>query len=100
MRRRRYERRQEMLQRCGGKCVKCNEDDWRVLQIDHVNGGGFKERRARKPGSGMLTTARVEEIVTRVAQGELQVLCANCNWRKRFENNETLAIGHRFVVKR
>ena len=27
------------------KCLKCGFSDRRALQIDHINGGGIKERR-------------------------------------------------------
>ena len=68
----------------GGKCVKCGNDDFRVLQIDHINGGGWKERLVvgYKGNYG---------VISRIINGEkdrYQLLCANCNWIKRYENNE------------
>src|SRR5881394_22666 len=30
----------------GGRCVQCGFDDARALQIDHVHGGGNKERKS------------------------------------------------------
>lgn len=64
----------------GGKCVKCGIDDVRVLQIDHINGGGTRESKLR----GNLFAYR------RVINGDsdLQLLCANCNWIKRHERKE------------
>lgn len=71
----------------GGKCARCGFDDIRALQIDHVNGGGRKDHRER----GQLTIYR--GIIKAHAHGEnitdFQVLCANCNWIKRWENKET-----------
>lgn len=75
----------EMLFRGGGKCKRCEETDWRVLQVDHVNGGGHRSGETGK----MLTRMRVELILERIERGELQILCANCNWRKRYQQGET-----------
>ena len=38
-------RRREVLTALGGQCVQCGIADYRVLQIDHVNGGGSKEHK-------------------------------------------------------
>lgn len=65
----------------GGKCVRCGIDDRRVLQIDHINGGGKKEER--KIGNGGI----VKKILTEGTAG-YQLLCANCNWIKRWELKE------------
>lgn len=65
----------------GGKCYICGFGDWRALQIDHIKGGGSKENRTIGPGG----------IQDRVLQGKkgYQLLCANCNWIKRYEQKET-----------
>lgn len=73
----------ELLDRAGGACARCNFDDWRALQVDHVNGDGYKEKR--KP---VTTRAELERRLARVLAGELQVLCANCNWIKFYEKRE------------
>lgn len=57
--------------------------DERVLQIDHVNGGG--SGRARRLTG---TTTRYKEVITNAPSGRFQLLCANCNWIKRFERKE------------
>lgn len=71
----------------GGVCVKCGFSDSRALQIDHINGGGYTERKLyptnpKKYYSDILKSIKNNE-------GKYQLLCANCNWIKRFENNET-----------
>ena len=63
-------------------CVKCGYQDVRALQIDHVNGGGRAHYKTYSPQSLYLAIIRGENQVP------LQILCANCNWIKRFENNE------------
>ncbi len=66
----------------GAICNKCGFSDNRALEIDHVQGDGAKERKIRqKLGSKYLVrlvlSATTEEIKS------YQLLCSNCNWRKR-----------------
>lgn len=80
----RREQRLELLKYMGGKCVKCGFSDYRALQIDHVNGDGNKERKANPLG------AYYKYLFDNVKNNpnKYQLLCANCNWIKRFENRE------------
>lgn len=71
----------EVIKKLGEKCCKCGFNDKRALQIDHINGGGIKERK-RKDYYSIYT-----EIMT-TNQKKYQLLCANCNWIKKYENNE------------
>lgn len=73
--------RAKALEIMGGKCVRCGFSDARALQIDHINGGGYQET---KSGSSRGPTVRILKGET----ADYQLLCANCNWIKRFENNE------------
>ena len=75
------------LGKLGGKCLRCGNNDYRVLQIDHVNGDGNEERREKR-GGGMQRTI-MREIIAGNKNGKYQLLCSNCNWIKRWENNET-----------
>jgi hypothetical protein len=61
--------------------VGCN--DSRMLQIDHINGGGTKERREL---SGHMIHLKILKMPH--PENEYQLLCANCNWAKRFEKGE------------
>ena len=72
--------RDAVLNFLGGKCVKCGFSDPRALQIDHVNGGGIKDRN-----EGGITYYRK---VLNDSVGKYQLLCANCNVIKRIENEE------------
>ena len=51
-----------------------------MLQVDHVDGKGYEERK-------IFTQ---QQIYRRVLAGEpgYQLLCANCNWKKKEQNNE------------
>lgn len=76
--------RTKLLELLGGKCVRCGFSDPRALQIDHVNGGGSRDNRKIK---GNKYKSMLEKICS--GYGGYQLLCANCNWIKRVENNET-----------
>lgn len=78
--RRTRELKARLRQRLGNKCIRCGFSDWRALQFDHIKGG---VGRNRKTG-----WAYFKELETQCNAGELQLLCANCNWIKRFENHE------------
>ena len=66
----------------GGKCARCGfGDDYRVLQIDHINGGGSIARRSR--GS----KAALRDVLNGSTK-DYQLLCANCNVIKRHEMGE------------
>lgn len=67
-----------------GPCRRCGYADPRALQIDHVYGGGTKEGLGRQAFSRGI----YNKVRARFASGELQILCANCNWVKRSENRE------------
>jgi 5-methylcytosine-specific restriction endonuclease McrA len=75
--------RQLVLKTFGGKCARCGYDDWRALQIDHINGGGHAER---KNSGGSESYYR--RILKGEKSGKYQLLCANCNWIKRYERGE------------
>jgi hypothetical protein len=68
----------------GDKCSQCGIKDIRVLQIDHINGNGRKDRGNLNPKDFY------RYAFNKVKNGnkEYQLLCANCNWIKRYTNNE------------
>lgn len=74
-------RRIKALEILGGKCVECGFNDYRALQIDHIGGGGHKELSTRKQMYGRISRGDYDKK-------KYQLLCANCNWIKRFRNNE------------
>jgi 5-methylcytosine-specific restriction endonuclease McrA len=77
-------KRGEVMILLGGKCCKCGFSDYRALQIDHVNGGGVQKDKDR---IGYKIRVILEEIKN--GSKDYQLLCANCNWIKRFEKGET-----------
>ena len=77
--------RKMLLEKMGGKCLHCGETDACCLQIDHINGGGTQE--TRKIGNKGVYRKILKSDDW---QKEYQLLCSNCNWRKREKNNELL----------
>lgn len=77
----------EMIRMMGGKCIKCGFDkDMRALQVDHIQGGGCKEQLK-------ISRVRFWRYVMdsfNKKEGKYQLLCANCNFIKRYLNNELM----------
>lgn len=69
----------------GGRC-NCGYSDTRALELDHINGGGGKERK--KKGNGSYGEYRYYLDHLDEARLKYQVLCRNCNWIKKCENHE------------
>lgn len=80
---------EEVLTYYGGgelRCIHCGFLDIRALCIDHIHGGGNKERR--EMGSDMLGRNIYAWLKKRGYPEGYQTLCHNCNWIKRFKNKE------------
>lgn len=89
-RNKRYKERKEFIIKIlGGKCNHCGNSDIRVLQFDHINGGGRKEIKKFR-FSGYLHFLYNQLIQDKdIFLNKYQLLCANCNWIKRVENKES-----------
>jgi|ERR1035437_1066946 hypothetical protein len=71
----------------GGKCIQCDFDDIRALQIDHIEGGGSKDKvNVVKNIHRLYYKVIIDSVLAN--ENKYQLLCANCNWIKRFENKE------------
>ena len=70
----------------GGKCscVKCGFSDVRALSIDHIAGGGNRQRK----GKLRTSTAFYGWLKSEGYLIGYQTLCMNCQFVKRFENDE------------
>jgi 5-methylcytosine-specific restriction endonuclease McrA len=79
---RRIVERDGTFEKLGGKCVVCNNNDYRVLEIDHV------KAIRRKPNDGSAESGT--RLRQRIHNGSrtisnLQLLCANCHTIKTYE---------------
>jgi hypothetical protein len=67
----------KLIKMMGGKCCKCGIEDYRVLQFNHINGGGNKERKDKKsydPCKHYTEILRNKRYLT-----DIDLRCANCN---------------------
>ncbi len=78
-------RKQEVYDLLGNRCVACGIKDERVLQIDHKYSDGNKER-------GLTRTQLYKKVEKQTKR--YQLLCANCNWRKRSKDFKTQSRDH------
>lgn len=66
-------------------CCNCGFDNIHALQLDHINGGG-RQHRISLASQG---SHNIYQWLRREGYPKgYQVLCANCNWIKRYENKE------------
>lgn len=75
--------RTEVIEAYGGCCCQCGFTDRRALHIDHVNGDGSQDRKKHRTALQM-----VRWIIRNHFPSGYQILCANCNCIKMFENKE------------
>lgn len=87
----RKRRRAAAINHLGGVCVKCGFSDWRGLQIDHINGMGTKLRAHKKSD-----TTYYNQVLASVPNEIFQLLCANCNQIKRYEEGEGCGIDSKY----
>ena len=69
--------RSDVIQKMGGKCIVCGYDDNRALQVDHINGGGGKERKVY----GWKYWKFLNKLTD---MKEYQLLCSNCHSIKSY----------------
>lgn len=67
------------------ECARCGFKDWRALQVDHIEGGG---NEARRQGNVSTNPRQYLEVIKKNLE-QYQVLCANCNWIKKYEKKES-----------
>jgi hypothetical protein len=87
--RNRYEfLRTEIISIFGGCCNSCSFSDPRALQIDHINGDGLHYKHDGKEYSHRGVFLYNKIIRGIFPKDDFQLLCANCNWIKRWEKGE------------
>lgn len=87
-RRLRVERRIMAISYLGSKCVNCGISDIDCLQFDHINDDGYIIRKkSDKSGSDVYKV-----ILNNIEESRkiLQLLCANCNWKKKTFREELI----------
>jgi len=75
----------QVIQILGGRCITCGYNEhFAALHVDHINGDGAERRRNIYGCSKSV----YRDIRKNGPQGIYQLLCANCNYIKRYENKE------------
>lgn len=85
----RIKRRLQLLILLGKICINCGENRVQFLQIDHINNDGGKERK-ESGQRGMTTTIINEYLSGKRDIKRLQILCANCNYKKQYLSESLL----------
>lgn len=85
MRKNRRKIRQELIILLGGACNICGFNDWRAMQVDHINGGGTKE--IHKYSNPWVYYRKILREI-KLGSKKYQLLCASCNQIKRYEKQE------------
>ena len=67
-----WQTRKRAILKLGGKCMNCGETNLRVLQLNHINGGGTPERKRRN-------SYQISMDVLKEKRTDIDVRCANCN---------------------
>jgi hypothetical protein len=67
----------------GYKCVGCGETEPACLQLDHINNDGHKYKEEHTSGVGTMLYLKKNDFPPII-----QILCANCNWKKRVAFHE------------
>ncbi len=66
-------------------CVKCGENRFPCLSIDHIEGNGAEHRLSSK---GMMGSKIYRWLKANNYPEGYQTLCMNCQWVKKYENKE------------
>lgn len=77
----RYIKRFTLMQFLGGNCFRCGTEDFRCLQIDHIE-PIFRDGRGKKGGNETV----LDVYMDRIQLEEIQILCANCHAIKSFDD--------------
>lgn len=74
------EMRKNCLNIIGKKCCACSNEDYYVLQIDHINSDRSKDKSFKEKYKLYLKIIKNHEW----AKAKYQTLCCNCNFLKQF----------------
>lgn len=72
--------RADLLQKLGAWCVDCGEDEVDKLQFDHINGRNYLPHK-------LSYRQRMTNYRREAERGELAVVCADCNLKRRKTND-------------
>ena len=74
--------RKEMINAYGGKCASCGISNPIILDIDHIDNSGSKDRKKGMWGWRLYRWLRKNNY----PKDNFQLLCKNCNWIKHIKH--------------
>ena len=89
-----YKKRTNILKILGNKCVNCGDVDQDVLQFDHIEDDGWKDKHVSNKGEIRRKHRSAESLFSEYNSdptsfvNKYQILCANCNQRKEIIRRE------------
>jgi len=90
--------RMAIIDALGGKCIKCEFNDFRALEVHHKLSDGGKERKIY----GVNNYRYYQGLLTHL--GDLELLCSNChailNWYKKHPDVEQILNEDILVFKK
>lgn len=88
-------KRAALIEKMGGKCVKCGEDDPCLLQFDHIFGRNYNPNQ-------LSYLCRMNRNAREFEAGLVRLLCEDCNLKERVkhENGNFARTQHAGQVKR
>ncbi len=82
--------RKKALLTIGNECENCGEKDIRVLQINHLKGGGSEERKGKNRKRSSHKFYR-DIVIGKRKLDDLNILCSNCNIIYEYERGRLKA---------
>jgi hypothetical protein len=76
----------ETIKAYGGKCCHCGTADFEVLDIDHIENDGAKERKENLFAYNLYRKLKKEDY----PKARYQLLCKNCNWKKELKRRSCI----------
>ena len=80
-----FKRKEESINRYGGKCAYCGEKELVFLTIDHINNNGGDDRRSW--GNKISDIHRM--LKNKNYPSGYQILCGNCNFKKEMQRRRS-----------
>ena len=75
-----------VVEKLGGSCKVCGEEDRKVLQVCHLVPVRRKQRTSTDSGGSLM--AKIYKLSVEELTASYELLCANDHMRKTFDNNE------------
>jgi hypothetical protein len=83
----------KLINKYGGRCVGCGEENIEFLTIDHINNDGAQERKE----TGRFGAIFYRYLLKTALSDKYQILCYNCNCSKEYFINRKIKVSDSYV---